>query len=315
MNTSRNTMLLSALVLSAFSLPAYTQEIANEGPVPTTALITAQSKNNVPFNTAALKLEVNGHAAAIASVIPVQTAGTQVAILIDDGLRGSFDVQIRDVKNFVRNLPPGTQVFVGYMQNGTVRNEGGFTTDHAAVADKIRVPLTEPGISASPYFCLSEFVKHWPGQGSSARMVLMLTNGVDPYNGSVSPMNQDSPYVRAAGDDAERAGVAVSSIYYGDAGIRGGLASFSGQNYLQQVADATGGESLYQGMITPPSLVPYLDEFRKSLSESFLVTFNATANREKRDTLVSIKLKTEQGGVKLHAPQGVHPGFTEQASE
>ncbi|MGI4829521.1 MAG: hypothetical protein ACRYFU_15195, partial [Janthinobacterium lividum] len=136
----------SALVVGAFSLSAFAQELPNEGPVATTALITAQSKNNVPFNTAALKLEVNGHAAAIASITPVQTAGAQVAILIDDGLRGSFDVQIRDVKDFVRNLPSGTQVFVGYMQNGTVRNEGGFTTDHAAVADSLRIPLTEPGI-------------------------------------------------------------------------------------------------------------------------------------------------------------------------
>ncbi|MGI4826578.1 MAG: hypothetical protein ACRYFU_00035 [Janthinobacterium lividum] len=315
MNISRNTILSSALVVGAFSLSAFAQELPSEGPVATTALITAQSKNNVPFNTAALKLEVNGHAAAIASITPVQTAGAQVAILIDDGLRGSFDVQIRDVKDFVRNLPSGTQVFVGYMQNGTVRNEGGFTTDHAAVADSLRIPLTEPGISASPYFCLSDFVKHWPGQGASARMVLMLTNGVDPYNGSVSPLNQDSPYVQAAQNDAQRAGVAVYSIYYGGAGIRGGAASFSGQNYLQQVADATGGESFYQGTITPPSLAPYLNEFRKSLSESFLVTFNATANHEKRNTLVSIKLKTEQGGVKLHVPAAVHPGFAEQASE
>ena len=52
--------------------PAFAQELPNEGPVPTTALINVQSKNNAPLNTAALKLEVNGHAAHIASVTPVQ---------------------------------------------------------------------------------------------------------------------------------------------------------------------------------------------------------------------------------------------------
>ncbi len=91
-------------------------------------------------------------------------------------------------------------------------------------------------MSASPYLCLSDFSKHWPGAPSNAavdgavapapaqhkaRFVLMISNGVDPYNGSTSVMNQDSPYVSASVKDAQRAGVAVYSIYFSDAGIRG----------------------------------------------------------------------------------------------
>ena len=315
MKTRRNILLSTALTLAAAALPAFAQELPNEGPVPTTALISVQSKNNAALDPAALKLEVNGHAAAIASVAPVRPEGVQVAVLLDDGLRGNFGVQLDDLKHFIQALPAGTQVMVGYMQNGTIRPTSEFSANHAAVADTVRIPLTVPGISASPYFSLSEFVKHWPGQGASARVVLMITNGVDPYNGSVSPLNQDSPYVQTAQEDAQRAGVAVYSIYYGDAGVRGGLASFSGQGYLQQVAQATGGESFYQGRITPPSLKPYFDEFLGALRESYLVTFNASANREKRNTLVPIKLKTEQSGVKLHVPDAVHPGLSEQASE
>ena len=315
MTTSRTRLLSAALTIAAIATPAFAQELANEGPVPTTALINVQSKNDAPLNSAALKLEVNGHDAEIASVTPALKQGAQVAVLIDDGLRGNFGVQIEDVRKFVTSLPPNVQILVGYMQNGTVRSSGSFTTDHAAAAQGVRVPLSAPGISASPYFCLQEFVKHWPGQGNAARMVLMITNGVDPYNGSVSPLNQTSPYVQRAQDDAQRAGVAVYSIYYGDAGIRGGLANFSGQSYLSQVAEATGGESFYQGRITPPSLTPYLDEFRKAISESYVVTFNTSANHEKRGTLTPIKIKTEQAGVKIHAPQAVHPGLVEQARE
>lgn len=311
MTNLRNVLFPAALSLAAFSLPAFSQEIPLEGPVPTTALINVHSKDDVPFNTAALKLEVDGRAASIASITPVGAGGTQVAVLIDDGLRSGFGIQLQDVKKFINALPAGTQVLLGYMQNGTVRSAGGFSTNHAAVADSVRVPFSTPGISASPYFCLSEFVKHWPGQGSAARMVLMITNGVDPYNGSVSPLNQDSPYVQAAQNDAQRAGVAVYSIYYGDSGIRGGLANFSGQSYLNQVAEATGGESFYQGRITPPSLTPYFNEFLKDIGESFIVNFNAVANHEKSSTLVRIKLKSEQKGVKIHAPDGVHPGLAE----
>src|SRR5579875_1141174 len=182
----RRTLLIPAALGAAFATtPAFAQELPNEGPVPTTALITVQSKNNTPLNTAALKLEVNGHAADIASVTPVGKEGAQVAILIDDGLRQNFGVQIKDVQHFIQSLPPNVQVLVGYMENGTVRHEGGFTTNHQAVAQSLRVPFSQPGISASPYFCLQDFVKHRPGQGNAARMVLMITNGVDPYNGSV----------------------------------------------------------------------------------------------------------------------------------
>ena len=312
---SRKLVLSASFLVAAVAVPMFAQEIPSEGPVPTTALIQVQSKNNAPLNSAALKLEVNGHAAEIASVTPVAKDGAQVAILIDDGLRGNFGVQLDDIKHFLSSFPPNVQVLVGYMQNGTVRAEGGFTTNHEAAAQQLRIPFSAPGISASPYFCLQEFVKHWPGQGNAARMVLMLTNGVDPYNGSVSPLNQDSPYVQAAQDDAQRAGVAVYSIYYGDAGIRGGAANFSGQSYLNQVADATGGQSFYQGRITPPSLAPYLNEFRNAIAESYLVTFNASATHEKNSTLTSIKIKSEQAGVKIHAPQAVHPGLVEQAQE
>jgi hypothetical protein len=103
--------------------------------------------------------------------------------------------------------------------------------------------------------------------------------------------------------------VAVYSIYYADAGMRGG--SFSGQSYLQQVAEATGGELFNLGTIPPPSLAPYLNQFRKAIEESYSVSFLASANNEKRDTLTQIKVTTEQAGVKIRAPEGVHPGVNE----
>ena len=96
----------------------------------------------------------------------------------------------------------------------------------------------------------------------------MITNGVDPYNGSVSPLNQDSPYVQSSQEDAQRAGVAVYSIYYPVRGERGNLVSFSGQGYLQQVGAATGGESLYTGSMTPPDLAPFFDHFRADIAEA-----------------------------------------------
>ncbi len=293
-------------------VPTHAQELTPEGPVTTTALINVQSKSEAPLNPALLTLQINGRLTPVTAVKPVSAHNAQVAILIDDGLRASFGNQLDDIANFINALPPGMQVLIGYMRNGQVyatSKDGGFSSDHAAVAGALRLPISSGGVDASPYFCLSEFVKHWPSNQPGPRFVLMLTNGVDPYNGSTSPLNQDSPYVQTAQEDAQRHGVAVYSIYYGNRGIRGGRATFSGQNYLQQVGEATGGQSLYMMDGNPVSLQPFLKEFSKDISESYTITFMADASHDKGDRLSRIKLKTSQPGVKIHAPDGVRPGI------
>jgi len=308
---SYNRNLIAALTLLAAAAGLAAAQV--EGPVATTALISADSKSGVALDPGMLKLQVNRHDSPITAVTPVSAGTTQIAILLDDGLRGSFGLQLDDLKHFISALPPNAKVLVGYMQNGTVRSEGGFTSDHNQAISEIRVPIQSAGISASPYFCLSDFVKKWPSTEPGARFVLMITNGVDPYNGSTSVLNQDSPYVQEAQEDAQRAGVAVYSIYYGNAGFGGARGSFSGQSYLEQVAEATGGESFYQGTIPPPSFAPYLEQFQKAIAESYLVTFQASDPKEKKSSLTPIKLTTSQPGVKLHVPQLVHVGAAEQA--
>ena len=302
-------IMIGAILLTGCSVVVMAQEIPNEGPVPTTVLINVDSKHDVPLNPALLKLQVNRHDSPITAVTPISPSTAQVAILIDDGLRSSVSLQLKDLENFINSLPAGTQVMVGYMQNGEVRSAGGFSANHEEVASQLRVVESMPGAAASPYFSLSSFVKNWPSNQPGARMVLMITNGIDPYNGRPSMMNQNSPYVETAQDDAQRAGVAVYSIYYADSGMRGG--SFSGQSYLSQIAEATGGELFNLGSIPPPSFAPYLKQFRNAIMESYSVSFMASANREKRDTLTPIKVTSSQAGVKIHAPENVHPGVNE----
>jgi len=301
-------MMTFALVGVLAGVVPLVAQIPVEGPVETHATISVEAKQPPQLDPAMIKVEVNGHQTPLTGLARVRPASAQVAILIDDGLRTSFSNQLGDLRQFITSLPPGVQVLVGYMRSGSVDAPDGFSTDHEAVAAQLHVPLASPGISGSPYFCLSDFSKKWPSRDPAARFVLMLTNGVDLYNGSTSVMNQDSPYVEAAQNDATRAGVVVYAIAYGDAGIRGGSAAFSGQNYLQQVAEATGGRSLYNGSLNPVTLRPYLAEFGSAIAESYTATFMASANHEKANTLTRLKITTSQPKLKLHAPEAVHPG-------
>lgn len=303
------TALAAGALLAAGCSPLLAQE--QEGTVPTTVLVNVQGSHQTQLPVSALTLQVNGRKTPIQAIQPAIPSGVEVAILIDDGLRGSVALRLQDLVKFIPTLPPNVKVLVGYMQNGTVRSQGqGFSANHEAVARQVRIPMSSPGMSASPYFCLSDFVKHWPSQDRAARVVLMITNGVDPYNGSTSILNQDSPYVQAAQDNAQRAGVAVYALYYGDAGMGGFRTSFSGQSYLSQVAEATGGESLYNGTIAPPSFTPYLEQFGRDLEKSYLIGFQ-TSRQGEHDSLVRIKVRSNESGLKVRAPENVHPGVDE----
>jgi hypothetical protein len=306
------TLSLFALTLSASSAKA--QETAT----PTQALISYSAKTPIALIPANVVLKVDNHNATVTTLTLVPANRAQVALLIDDGLRTSIGRELNNLRAFIISLPQGTEVFVGYMANGRVIPAGdldGFTTDHVAAAQGIRIPTGIPGASASPYFCLSDFVKNWPGptEGASmpqqqpshkARIVLMISNGVDPYNGSTSILNQDSPYVAAAVTDAQRAGVPVYSIYFTDAGFRGGRGSFSGQSYLQQLADGTGGIAYYLGTGNPVSLEPFLNQFKAALAETYVATFPVDGNKK----MVALKLATTLPKTKLRGPDEIRPG-------
>jgi hypothetical protein len=304
----RINLIAAALFTGALLQPLAAQQQGTEGPLPTQVLVSFDSKTPVNPTPQNLSLKLNNRDITINTLTPVRPNGAQVAILIDDGLRSSVGRQLSDLKDFVTALPPGTQVFIGYMQNGRVAPAQTFTTDRNAAAAAFRLPIGSAGMSASPYFCLSDFVKKWPApaeghQGRSARFILMITNGVDPYNGSTSITNQNSPYVDSAISDAQRAGAAVYSIYYTDSGY-GHRGSFSGQSYLAQVAQGTGGVAYYQGTGNPVSMSPFLKQFRDAITETWIASFTAPANKN----LVSLKVSTNLPKTKVRAASEVQPG-------
>jgi hypothetical protein len=317
------TRLFSAALLftSAFTL-GLSAQAQLEGPVPTQVLVNVDAKSTPPASVSVLTVQVNDHKEPLTAWTQVVPGNAQVAVLIDDGLRESVGRELDNLRKFVGSLPPGVEVMVGFMQNGHVVSDQQFTTDHALAASTLHLPGGLPGMSASPYLCLSDFVRHWPDSGASssaigldasshhkARFVLMLSNGVDPYNGSTSMMNQGSPYVDAAVADAQRAGVAVYAIYYGDAGIRGESADNSGQGYLAQITQSTGGVSYWQGVGNPVSMAPFLELFQHAIAETYIATFIAPVGKDPQRDMVRVKFSAPK--TKLHAPEAVRPGNQE----
>ncbi len=217
----------------------------------------------------------------------------ELYILIDDASSVSLGSQLGDLKQFIENQPAETSIGIGYMRNGTVEFTAALTADHAKAAQGLRLPLGYPGVMPSPFLSLSDLIKRWPA--SPARHeVLLVTSGIDPLGGGVA-----DPYLDAAIEHAQRAGVIVYAIYAPAAG-HGGHSFWRmnwGQNHIAQIAEETGGESYMLGFGPLVSFAPYLSELGEHLSHQYVVTFLVKPGN--KAGFQSVRLTTEVPNAEL----------------
>jgi hypothetical protein len=230
-------------------------------------------------------------------------AGLELFILLDDGSNASLGRQLDDLRQFINSQSPSVKVGIAYMQNGTARVEQNLTSDHALAAKALRLPVGIPGINGSPYFSLSDLLKHWPSS-AARREVLMVSDGVDNYYGNRDP---EDPYLAAAISSVQRAGIVVFAIYTPGSGHEGHSywQSYWGQLYLSRLADETGGEGYAIGFAgAPVSFNPFLEDMERHLSHQYLLTFNAKP--QKKDGWQQVKITTEVPNAELVSAHSVY---------
>ena len=291
----RNLAPLFILVLALFSIPgsAVAQQTVIASGVPVQMIVSVEPKHGKEIPTITQD-EVFVHLGKSARPVTgwvratADHAGLALAILIDDSGGVNLDTQLNDIRAFIQQQAPTTLVAVGYMRNGTVMLTQNFTQDHAVAAKSVRLPLGYFGAEASPYLSLSEFIKRWPADPAVPRReILMATSGIDTVYIGAYP----NPYVEAAIQDAQCAGVVVYSLYTPSAGHFGHSywRTYWGQNYLSQISEETGGESYYfVGPEGPVAFAPYLDKLNQQLLNQFLLTFLAEPQKKARREPVKI---------------------------
>jgi hypothetical protein len=298
---------VSGLALAA-ALPAFSASLPDITGSPQMVVTVLPGQNGSrPDNLAPGDVNVQLDKAP-APVVRIQRltgdlADMQLFILLDDSSRSaSLSTHFKELKDFVNSLPSTTQVGIGYMRNGTFSLAQNFIFDHQKAAAALRLPMALPGANGSPYFCLSELLKHWPSsEATGRRAVLMLTDGIDRYNAGG---DLEDPYMDAAIHDAVRRGVLVYSIYLSGAGRfgrNGGPMAF-GQSHLIQVSEETGGYAYFEDFRDPVDIAPFLTDLRDRFEHQYQVTIGAVNQKG----FVSAKLHTESKGVKVVGPKTVY---------
>jgi hypothetical protein len=249
-----------------------------------------------------ISVEVNHKQTAVRNWAALRgdQASLELFLVIDDGTDTDLGAQFGSLKTFINEQPATTRIGLAYLRNGAAQIVAPLTADRSQIAKALRLPVGDPGISASPYMGISDLVKKWPA-AAARREVLLITSGIDPW----SPPDPQNPYLLTAIADAQRAGVLVHSIYYAGAGHIGhGYRRINwGQNYLSELGDESGGEAYWEGTGNPPSFDPYLKDLDERLRHQYLLSVDADAHPGDLET---VRVKTATHGVSLVAASKIY---------
>lgn len=211
---------------------------------------------------AALLLAVTVFGASVAPASAQSKKGTRdgaservsqpvnLAVLIQDDLVSRVGNELRVTAEFIRELPEGSTVMVGYIRSGSLQVRQPFTNDLAAAAGALRIPVGSTSASPyNPYVQVRDAVKLFPAGGANRNALLLVSDGLDTSRGFDYSSSVDSIDLNRAVREAKSRGVAIYSFYAPSAG----LTSFNsravsfGQSALNRVSDETGGRAFFQG--------------------------------------------------------------------
>lgn len=242
----------------------------------------------------------------IVSVKKADKSPIVFAVLIQDNLIGGVNNQLPEIRDFIRDLPEGSRVMVGYVGTGSLQVRQDFTTDLNKAADSLRIvagsPFSEP---YSPYLHVVDALKLFKDQPSTERrMMLLISDGLDDSFGFRLSSPLHSVYLDDAVRTAQRNRVAVFTIYASSTTTRrrSRMAYNYGQGSLLRLSDETGGGALFSG-IDFVSFDPYFKEYRNALKDQWLITYeSATTGKGFR----RIDVQTDFD-IDLQFPAGYYP--------
>lgn len=192
-----------------------------------------------------------------------------LAILIQDDLTSQVSNELRATADFIRSLPKGSRVMVGYVTTGSLQVRQPFTTDLNAAAGSLRIVRSSTFASPfNPYVEVVDALKSFDNM-SGQNAVLLISDGLDTSRGfDVSSAGQTLDLDRAI-KHANRRNVAVYTFYAPSVGLTGrsGLAASYGQSSLNRLADETGGRAFFQGTTGFVTFDSYFRNLTRILNE------------------------------------------------
>jgi hypothetical protein len=196
-------------------------------------------------------------------------APLNLAVLIQDDVVARVGSELKVTRDFIRALPTGSRVMVGYITSGSLQVRQTFTDDLEKASAALRIPrASTSGSPYNPYVGVIEALRRFDSTGKNRNAVLLISDGLDLSRGNdiseiVNPMD-----MQRAVREAKRRNVAVYSFFAPTVGVTSfnSTAAIYGQGALNRLSDETGGRAFFQGtsFVTFDS---YFERLSRTLNE------------------------------------------------
>lgn len=303
--------LLLVLVIASFSFAQQGSRAvrARDGVRAVTIPVTIQTADEVGQTelraVGNLKVLEDGDEQRVLSIRSYANSPISLAILVQDGIVSSINYDILKLGDFVRRLPRGSRVLVGYMRGGSVEIRQKFTTDLNRAAGALRVPVNFASAGpASPYQNIIEALRRYEPLPAGRRAMIVISDGVDHLRATSATDILNSIDLERAVREAQNKGVAIYSIYAPSsttAGLGSTFFAAASQGALQRLSSDTGGRAYFQGTGAPVSIDPFIRDISLRLTGQLAVTYLSTHNQK---GFHRIEVVSDRKGIKIDHPGG-----------
>ena len=194
-----------------------------------------------------------------------------LAILVQDDLVSRVGTELGVTREFIRSLPAGSRVMVGYLRTGKLQVRQPFTTDFERAAASLRMPVGSTSASPyNPYVEVREALKEFQPGDPNRNVVLLISDGLDVSRGFDWSSSVQSIDLNRAIKAAKERNVAVYSFYAPSAGLTSWnrTAIDFGQSALNRLSNETGGRAFFQGS-SYVTFDAYFQNLSRALNEQY----------------------------------------------
>ncbi len=243
------------------------------------------------------------------TILSTRALGTNwpltLAVLVQDDVVSSIGPDMRTIANFIRNLPKGSRVMVGYIRVGSLQVRQKFTNDLEKAARSLRPPTGLPGMGPyNPYVQVVEALKRFESQPYGRRAILLVSDGLDVSRGVELGSSTQSIDLQRAINDAQRESVAIYGFYAPTPiTLNNSFLQNNAQSALQRLTQETGGRAFFQGTGLPLGFDRFVKELSSSLERQIALTYLSTHTRK---GFHRIEVRSSTPGVTVYYP----PGYT-----
>ncbi len=241
------------------------------------------------------------------TILSIRAMGTNspinLIVLMQDDVVPSIGLETKSLAAFIRKLPRGSRVLIGYLRTGSLQVRQKFTTDLDRAAKALRGPVGVATVAPyNPYVEVIEALKRFDSQPAGRRAILLVSDGLDVSHGIDSSSPTNSLDLDRAIIESQRRSVAIYSFYAPTALTSGsGALVGNAQSSLQRLSDETGGRAFFQGLGAPTSFDPFIKDVNEALDRQIALTYLSTHLKK---GFHRVKITPSTPGVDVNYPSG-----------